>query len=228
MKKTLLIICLSAISISSVYSQKIGWGLKATYQKSNYSEAKYSGASYSMEASGDQTISLSFFIEKTLCNSLYFQPNITFTQKNLTFFNAFAQRFLEQGLDGVSSPSYTLGYIEFPLLLRYNAFNYFNFYAGPSLGIVVQKKGRIFTDYYDIASGYYLGQNQVKMDSDFKEYINNINIGVHIGAGFEYKKFEVGLFYEKSFISPFKNSDNSYSSTPKFGAPYITLGYRFK
>ncbi|AFD09043.1 porin family protein [Solitalea canadensis] len=232
MKKTLLIICFLAISITAVYSQKIGWGLKATYQKSNYSKFGLK----EREGSGDipserNSFSLSVFLEKNLNNNLSFQPNLTFTNRDM-FLPVYARFYTDESMSTIQyyeGMTIDLSYIQMPLLFRYHPFPYLNIYAGPSIGLAVKTQAKLRNSYYDAQTGYFLGSNYTKSTKkEEKELFNSFDAGIQFGLGIEYKKFELGVFYEESFISPFKDRDGIFSYKPRFRAPYVSLGYRFK
>lgn len=233
MKKTPLIICLSAISISSVYSQKIVWGLKATYQKANYSRFGLKGIEGSgYIPSGGNSFSLSVFLEKKLTNSLSIQPNLTFTNRDAflpTYSGPYYTDESKATLAYLDGTKLDLKYIQMPILFRYHPFTYLNVYAGPSVGYALKTQARLSYSYYDAQTGYFLGTQEIKSTKEEeKELFNSFDVGIQLGLGIEYKKFELGVFYEESFTSPFKNWEGDFSYKPRFRAPYVSIGYRFK
>lgn len=232
MKKTLLIFCLSAISISSVYSQKIGWGLKATYQKSNYSKFGLKGHEGSADIPSERnSFTLSVFIEKKLTNNLSIQPNLTYTSRDM-FLPVYARTYTDETMTTLAymeGMKIDLRYIQMPILFRYHPFSYLNVYAGPSFGFALKTQTRLNYSYYDAQTGYFLGTQEIRSTKEEeKELFNSFDVGIQFGLGIEYKKIELGVFYEESFISPFKNVNNLFSYRPRFRAPYVSIGYRFK
>ncbi|MCO4293316.1 PorT family protein [Solitalea sp. MAHUQ-68] len=234
MKKHLLII--SGILLFSISSnaQKWKFGINASIFQNNLSSGTFKDGGYPPDYKKPIDMSLGVFVEKEVNNWLSFQPALIYKGK-WTSFSGFLPTVYDQEtntyVDSYIATDYIFRYIEMPLLGKFTPLNHLHLYIGPSIGYAITKdaKVKMFVDYYDYYMNY-IGNEEITVKASTeqkRDYYNSFEIGYQIGAGYEYRKFEVGLGYQSNFTSVFKDKENNYSSKPKFHSPSLNISYRF-
>jgi hypothetical protein len=151
-----------------------------------------------------------------LTKFLYLQPEIVFSQKGgqtpwtskKKYYNPFTQELYKREI-------YTLNYVDFNLLLRFNIWKGFHALAGPQFSIVVQ-------DLFKYNNGYkehdtYNNSNARKLD-----------VGFHAGAAYELRNGIIFALRGDIGLLKILSEYNSKNLVASVSIGYTIMGKRVK
>ncbi len=137
---------------STVFAQpELGVGLKAG---ANIATQKGSNLDYEIDLKSIVGFHVGGYVNYFFSDQAAVQIEIIFSQKG------------SKWTDDFYSAKDILGYLDIPLLVRYQVIEYLNFHAGPQFGFLMSAKSK-----YDDGS-----------DEDAKEYYKSTDVGLVLGA----------------------------------------------
>lgn len=168
------------------------------------------GGNLSSFTGGDSKSKIGFyagaFVNVPLSEAFSIQPEIVYSQQG-----AKAKDDYEMATYTIKNMKQTLGYINVPVMLQYNATPEFYLEAGPEFGLLIsaQAKG-------DINGSTYKADN--------KESMNNFNFGAGIGLGYKFTpNLGMNARYIAGITKILKNDfgDSSKNTNFQLGVNYL-------
>jgi hypothetical protein len=224
MKKNLFLFLIILFSTLHAYSQTT-YGIKAGF---NFSSLKGDG-----QSNFSTLIMPNFgsFAKIKLNQNLVVQPEVMFS-----FEGAKAS-----GLEGLNA-KYNVNYLNFPILLNYNAGSGFNLLTGPQIGILLSSKAVLNSTlavasiggYQDQISSNSISSQQYQTNAtsstqqtvDLSGKIKSMNFSWVLGASYNIEKtpFSVDLRYNLGL----SNIDTQAGSSNHINVFQLGVGYAFK
>ena len=171
MKTKLSALVLSFLLFSAAHSQSFHIGIKG-----GTNMTKITGSSFSEKFTFGYH--LGGFAEIGLSKKFSIQPEVLFNQFNQDTATKFSQVYKLNNLDNVK-----LNYLSIPILLNYNASNFFSLQAGPQFGILMDQNAKLVQNGKDafkkgdfsMLAGVQLKFSGIRIYGRYAIGLNNLN-----------------------------------------------------
>lgn len=187
------------ISSASVDLNTSGWGADESYSTKSYTG-----------------FHLGFFAEYAINDKMKLQPELLYSRQG------YKLNFKDDYINDTNT--YKLNYLVAPLMFKYNIID--NLYAEAGLNIALLIGGENeYKSVYDASGTEY--DSSETITEDLPDNFSNLDLGMNIGASYQYNKFLFGLRYTLGLtnLNSFDGTDDLKSDKSRNFA--ISVGYFF-
>lgn len=219
-KNLFLAAAIALASFSNALAQEMNWGVKAG--------ANYSTLSGNEGGETDYLLGLhAGILAEIMINPQFaLQPELLYSMEGAE--SSFS--FTEEDMSFSSEQKIKLGYLQFPVMLKYFVTDGFSLQAGPQLGYLLSAKNE-----YKFSSNF---SEEWDMDEsgteNIREELKKVSFGVNFGFGYE---FENNLFLQARYHLGVADIDNTQEEPdPEFEIDFpniknssfqLSVGYQF-
>lgn len=207
--KKLMIAAVAVLGFGVANAQDVKFGAKAAL---NY--ATWSGDIE--ETDGLIGFAVGGFVNVPINEKFSFQPELLYSMQGTSSKETETFGQTTQTLD----TKFKLGYLNVPLMFRYEVAKGFSLEAGPQIGFLLSANG-------DVTSTIKNGNNTTTTSAseDVKENFNTVDFGFSLGGGYDItKNINLGLRYNLGLSNIAKDSEDFKVRNSVFS---LFVGYRF-
>lgn len=193
--KKIILSALAVLAFGVTNAQEVKYGAKGGL---NIANQKFEAQGSSITGNSIVGIQVGGFAEVKLDEKFAIQPEVLFSTEG--------SKFKSEGQDF----TFSLSYINIPVMAKFYPAEKFNIQAGPQLGLLVSAKGKL-----DGGS-----------KEDIKEGYKSINFGLNFGAGYEFtENCLVDFRYNLGLSDVAKDNEEGLKMTGSVFS--IAVGYKF-
>lgn len=207
MKKLLLLLLMTSISLSGIQAQNISYGLKAGV---NFSKLRTDDDTYNDLSEGRTGFHLGILAEFSLSDKVSIQPELFFS----TLGDKVSDTMLgESEMVNIDS-ELQFNYISLPIMVKYYATKNVFFEAGPQLDFLSSAKGQTyFSNHFE---------SEIADEFDAKDHYETSSYGLSFGLGY---KADNGLFLDARYQLGLSDVTKNAFVTAKNRAFQFSVGF---